>query len=192
MSLDLELESWRQEWKVDTEALPALARRVRHQNRRLIAGAAAVAVCIAIATALALRHPASPGWTGFAMGIWLATLVGMGYAVWVRRGTWESAARTTEAYADLLHRRAVATLRKTVFLRRCLLVTMVAYAGFVAWDRRHLTTRAVLLVAAFVMEIVWMRALERRRRRAVEEAARLVDLVSNASETETQERMDGR
>ena len=180
MSLDLEMESWRQEWSVATEPLPELKRRIRAQNRRLVAGTLAIAACLAMATLLAVAHPTS-GWRGFAFGVWIASLVGVGYALWARRGTWTPATQTTRAYLVLLHQRAVATLSKTVFLRRAVLVVLAAYGAFLLWRRGPITMTTGLVVAALVAESLWMRALERKRRRAVDEAARMVALGSDES-----------
>jgi hypothetical protein len=189
VSIDLEIESWRREWTFETEPLPELKRRIRGQNRRMIAGAVVIVVCLAFATVMGLRDPRS-AWGGFAWGIWISTLLAGGYAMWVRRGTWAPAAPTTEAYVELLHRRAVATLRKTVVLRRSLVVFLAFYAVFVIWSREHVTTRSTLLVTAVALESLLMRALERRRRRAVEETARLVDRASDAPNTTEQKRME--
>jgi hypothetical protein len=169
--------------------LPELKRRIRGQNRRMIAGGVVVAVCLAFATVMGLRDPGSV-WGGFAWGIWTSTVVAGGYVWWVRRGTWEPASSTTEAYVELLHRRAVATLRKTVMLRRALLVFLALYGVFLVWNRERVTTWSMLLVAVIALESLWMRVLERRRRRALEEANRLVDRASDAPETREQKRME--
>ena len=189
MNLDLELESWRREWSVDTEPLPELKRRVRAQNRRLALGVLAIACCVAIGTAIALRHPLDSGWGGFAVGLWAASLVGVGYALWVRRGTWEPASPTTGAYLDLLHRRARAEVRKIVFLRRVLLVVLIGYTALLLWKGWHLGVRSALLIAAFALEGWWMRGLERRRRRDLEGAAALARRMSEETERPLDERI---
>jgi len=178
MSLDLERERWRQEWSFDTEPLPELTRRVRGQNRRLLAGGIALAACLAAATVVALRAPGSE-WSGFAIGVWAAAVVGGGYALWVRRGTWEPAAQTTHAYADLLHRRAIATLAKTVFLRRALTVVLLAYGALMVWNVPRLTPRTMAVAALLALETMLFRAIEARRRRALDAAARLAGRASD-------------
>jgi len=181
MTTDPELARWREEWSFDTEPLPELRQRVRAQNRRLAAGGVLLAVCLAAGAVLGLRLPAS-AWGGFALGLWLAALVGGGYALWVRRGTWAVAAQTTGAYADLLHRRAVATLAKTVFLRRCLTVVLVAYGAWLLWTGPRIAARAMPVVGLLAAEAALFRVLERRRRRAVDETARLAARASNDSD----------
>lgn len=192
MSLDLELDTWRREWSIDTEPLPELKRRVRAQNRRLMIGISAVAACLAAGTAIALRHPLDSGWGGFAVGLWVASVVGIAYAVWVRRGTWEPASQTTGAYVDLLHRRAVADLRKIVFLRRGLLVVLVGYTVLLLWKGWHFTARSALVIAALVLEGWWMRSLERRRRRDVDAAAALANRMAEVNDGPIEERIEGR
>ncbi|HET7250253.1 MAG TPA: hypothetical protein VFI79_10435 [Gemmatimonadales bacterium] len=189
MSVDLELESWRREWRVDTEALPELKRRIRGQNRRMIAGAHVILVCLAIATVLGFRQPRS-GWGGFAAGVWIATVLASGYTLWVRRGTWATPAATTEAYVELLYRRAVATLRKTVVLGRAMIAVLALYGGWLVLSGRHRTAFSGLVFAAFTVAILLMGVLERRRRRAMEEMTRLVDRASDVAEPSKAKRMD--
>lgn len=173
MSVDLELESWRREWRIDTEPLPDLKRRIRGQNRRMLAGVALIAVCLAVATVLGLRQPNS-GWSGFAVGVWIAILLAGGYTLWVRHGTWKPEAATTEAYAQLLHRRAVAALRKTVVLGWAMTAMFAIYGGWLVLSGTHRTAHYGLIFTSFTVAILWMHVLGRRRRRAVEAAARLV------------------
>ncbi len=180
MSPDLEFDAWRHEWTRDTEALPDLKRRIRGQNRRLVAGAALIAACLVGSIVVALRHP-SAGWAGFAVGVWVSALASGGYALWLRRGTWEPAAETTRGYLELLHRRAFATLRKTVVLRRALLVVFVACGAYTLWDVHARTPVMAAVVAALALEIVLVRALERRRRLALDRAARLLERASDAA-----------
>jgi hypothetical protein len=190
VSADLELESWRQAWSVDTEPLPELKRRVRAQNRRLVLGLVAMACVLVIATAVALRQPPGSGWRGFAVGVWAASAVGGAYALWARRGTWEPSAQTTEAYVDVLRRRAVAELRKLVFLRRCLLVVLVGYTGWLLWKGWPFTLRSGVLVAMFALEGWWMGRMEKRRRRDVDAAAALAKRVSEDDGGPHEERIE--
>src|SRR6185369_7559566 len=95
VTVDLELDAWRQEWSRDTEKLPELRGRIRRQNRRMRFGLVAILVCLAVATAIALLRP-TDGWRGFALGVWGAVVVAGSYTLWVRRGTWEPAALTSQ------------------------------------------------------------------------------------------------
>lgn len=189
MTLDLELDAWRQEWSRDTEKLPELRGRIQRQNRRMRFGLAAILVCVAAATVIALLHP-TDGWRGFALGVWGAVLVAGGYTLWVRRGTWEPAALTSQAYVDLLHRRAVAEVRKIVFVRRALAVVLLGYAAFIFFRLPHRGLRETLIVAAFALELVWIRLLEGRRRRAAAEAGRLLEDIHQVPDRPRSERMD--
>jgi len=187
VTVDLELDDWRREWSRDTESLPELRLRIQRQNRRMKIGLTALVACLVLATAIALFHP-TDGWRGFALGVGGAVLVAGGYTLWVRRGTWAPAALTSHAYIDLLHRRALAEVRKIVFVRRALAVVLLGYAGFVLFRLPHRGAREALVVSAFAVELVWIRLLERRRRRAAEEAGRLLQDTLNPSDTS--ERMD--
>jgi hypothetical protein len=182
VSVDLELESWRREWRDDTEPLPELKRRIRGQDRRMIAGGIVILVCLAIATLMGFGQPRS-GWGGFAAGVWIATVLALGYTLWVRRGTWATPAPTTEAYVEMLHRRAVATLRKTVVLGRAMIAALALYGGWLVLSGRHRTAYSGLVFAAFTVGILLMGVLGRRRRRAMDELAQLVDRASGVAET---------
>lgn len=181
MSVDFELESWRREWHIDTELLPELRASIRGQNRRMLAGMALVLACLAVATFLGVREPGS-GWGGFALGAWIAAVLAGGYTLWVRRGTWEPAGATTEAYVRLLHRRAVATLKKTVVLGYAMVAVFAAYAGWSVLSGTHRSNVSGLVFTGFTVALLLMGVLQRRRRRAVAEAARLLELLSEAPE----------
>jgi hypothetical protein len=174
VSLDLELNAWRRDWSVDTEPLPELKRRVRAQDRRLGIGAVVLVACLAAGAALGLSQPFDSWWGGFAVGLWGACTLGVVTVLWVRRGTWRPAAETTDAYLTLLHRRAIAQVRKIVIFRRAMLVTVLGYAAFLAWHP-HLTVASGFVMLGLVAEMFWLRSVERRRRRDVEDAAALMD-----------------
>lgn len=186
--MDLELDDWRREWSRDTEPLPELKQRVRRQDRRLRWGLVALAATLVAGVVLALSF-ATSGWWGFATGLWVSVLVVGGYVLWTRRGTWEPAGQTSLAYADLIHRRAVAEVRKMVFLRRTVAVVILGYAAFVFLRLPHRGMREVLLMSGLAIEILWIRVLEARRRRAVTEAAHLLASM-RAADTSAAERME--
>jgi hypothetical protein len=187
VSLDLEWEGWRREWSADTEPLPALQRKVRAQNRRFGLGIAAIALCLAAGAVLALTHPSDSGWSGFAAGLWITCLVAGGYVWWIRRGTWEPSAETTQAYVELLHRRAIAEGRKLAFLRGCVWVALAGYGAFLLWRGRGVSVPAGLVIAGLLLEALWIHTLARRRRHAVDEAAALMERLSEHSYSEREE-----
>jgi hypothetical protein len=152
-------------------------------------GLVAILVCLAVATAIALLRP-TDGWRGFALGVWGAVVVAGSYTLWVRRGTWEPAALTSQAYVDLLHRRAIAEVRKIVFVRRALAVVLLGYAVFIFLRLPHRGLRETLVIAAFALELVWIRVLEGRRRRAAAEAGRLLEDLHQIPDRPRSERMD--
>jgi hypothetical protein len=108
VSNDTELEIWRQEWRDQTEPLPELRKKIKRQNLRTAAAIVAIGVCLAVSTSVALKTR-SPFMAGLAAGIVFASVFMGGYAWWVRRGAWKPTAQTTLAYAELVHRRAIAT-----------------------------------------------------------------------------------
>lgn len=186
MTTDLELETWKQEWRDQTEPLPELKKKIKRQNLRTAAAIIAVCVCLAFSTVEALRHR-SPFMAGVAAGIAFAGLFVGGYAWRARRGAWRPTAQTTLAYAELCHRRAIARARILHFSFRFLLVATVLLALLVGWNWRHFHARDGIILAALVVELFVFKRLGRRKVREVEETGKLVqdlraDLPTNGND----------
>ncbi len=171
---DTELESWQREWRDQPEPLPGLKKKIRRQNRQMIAGAVTISLCMAVSAAAALRYRSS-FISGFAAGLWFAGLFAGGYAWWVRRGAWKPAAQTTLAYAELSYKRAIANARTKRFLFYFLLTTILAFASFLIWHWKPLSIRDMAIVAALVAELFYLGYLWRRARQSVETTKELLD-----------------
>jgi hypothetical protein len=171
---DTELEAWRQEWHGQAEVLPELKRKVRRQNVRAIACIAAILACLIVSTAVALRSHSLFA-DGLATGIWFASLAIGGYAWWVHRNAWKPMAQTTLAYAELTHKRAFAkaqTLRASVYM---LLVTVAGMVGAIVWGWRSVHVRDVVILAALIAELFFLKNREQRKRQEAEETRKLID-----------------
>lgn len=178
MTNDTELETWQREWRDQTEPLPDLKKRIRRQNLQSLAAVLAVCACLAISTVLALRSRTS-FMAGLAVGIGFAGLVLGGYAWWVRRGAWKPSAQTTLAYAELTYRRAVARARTARFSFYFLVAVTVLLTGLVAWNWKHFRARDGLVIAGLVTESFFLKHVERRKQRAIEQTRKLVDDLSS-------------
>jgi hypothetical protein len=172
VTTDIELETWKQEWRDQTDVLPEFKRKIRRQNIRTAAAIIAVCLCLAFSVVVALRTR-SPFMAGMAAGIGFAGVFLGGYAWWVRRGAWKPTAQTTLAYAELCHRRAVAKARTLRFSFNFLLVT------FVAWNWRHFHARDGIVIAALVVELFVMKRYGRRKKREAAETGKLVNDLKN-------------
>jgi hypothetical protein len=113
--------------------------------------------------------------SGFAAGLWFASISAGSYAWWVRRGAWKPAAQTTLAYAELSYKRAIANARTKRFLFYFLLATMLGIAAFATWHWKPLSARDVAIVAALVAELFYLGHCWRRARQSVETTKELFD-----------------
>lgn len=187
MTRDLELEAWQRDWRLRTEPVPELKKKIARQNIRTWVAIVVIGVCLAISTVLAVRT--RKAFTeGLATGIWLSSVSMGAYAWWVRRGAWKPTAQTTLAYAELCRRRAIAKQRLLRFAFYFLLVAIVLYAGFVSWYHHALTGKEAPILAALVGELLVFRYQERRMHREIAESARLVEQLREPAETNSTER----
>lgn len=170
---DMELETWKQEWREQTEPLPELKRKIKRQNLRTIGAVIAVCLCLVL-SATEARHSRSSFMAGMAAGIGFAGAVLGSYVLWARRGSWRPTAQTTLAYAELAYKRAVAKARILHFSFYFLLTTVVLLAVFVAWNWKAFRARDGVIVAALVVESFVLKNLERRKRREIEETKKLI------------------
>jgi hypothetical protein len=173
-AMDLELETWRREWRTSTEPLPELKRKIRRQNLQTIAAVLAICVCLAFSTAEALRTRSS-FMAGLAAGIAFTSVILGGYTWWVRRGAWKPAAQTTSAYLELSCKRAVAKARTIRFSFYFLLAAILLFAILFAWNWRAFSPREALILGALVMELFLFRRYGRRQNREIEETKKLLE-----------------
>lgn len=174
MTIDNELETWRQQWHSETEPLPELKRKIKRQNLRTVAAVVAVCVCLALSTIEALRTRRSFA-IGLASGIAFSSALMGSYVWWVRRGAWKPTAQTTLAYAELSYKRAVAKARSLRFAFYFLLIATTLFAGFMAWNWKHFHVRDGAIVAAMVLEMLLFQRLRRRKLQEMKETKKLID-----------------
>jgi hypothetical protein len=156
---DAELDSWKSEWRQQPDLFAGLKRDIGKQN---FFTALAVVVLL----------------LGMALSAATALILGA-YVWWAWRGSWQAAVQTTLAYAELSHRRAVAAARVLRFMILYLLIAVVLYGGYLAWNWRERSISAGLYLALLVAELLIFRyLLQPRSKRAIDEAAKLVDHVS--------------
>jgi hypothetical protein len=183
--IDAELDSWKSAWRERTDPFPALKRKIARQNLRTIAAIVALLLCMGLSIAGAV-HFDTVFMYGLVTGLWSTALIVGAHAWWVRRGAWKATAQTTLAYAELSHRRAVARARTLRFTLIYGLVLIVLITGVLAWNWRDLSTISALIVLAMSIELLIFRYyLQPRRRRDVEEAARLVAYIRELTRSET-------
>ena len=179
MNLDTELESWKQEWREPSGALPDaklddLKRKIKKQDRRTAIAIVTVCVCLAISTFAAWRLRTA-FLEGLASGIWFASLTVGAYAWSVKRGTWKPTAETTAAYIELSYKRAVARARTARFIFWMIVVATILYGCFLVWDWKGASPRFISIFAAMVAETFWLYAVARKGKRAVETTRKLME-----------------
>jgi high-affinity Fe2+/Pb2+ permease len=187
MNIDMELASWKQEWREQTEHLPDVRKKIKRQDRRTMTAIVLACVCMVLSAIAAWRvHTAF--FYGLAAGLWSSCLI-MGVYAWrVRRGTWKPAAQTTAAYIELWHRRAVARERIARFAFRFLLIALVLYAGFAAWNWKSLSPLSGVILAAIAVELFWLRHIAQKRRQEIETTEKLLQSSRESVEVPVSER----
>lgn len=177
MSVDTELETWRQQWRDQTEPLPELKRRIRRQNQRSALAVVAICVCLAV-SAIAAWRTRSAFVAGIGAGIGFAGLVMGAYILRIRRGSWKPSAQTTLAYAELSHKRAVARVRTLRFSFWFLLLTSVALGIFLVALGLHggsFHLRDKIIFPALVIELFFLKYQEKRKQREVEQTRKFLE-----------------
>jgi hypothetical protein len=179
VTVDNELETWKVQWRAESEPLPRLKKKVERQNLKGALGVLAICACFAFAVVEALRTRNS-FWEGLAIGIAIASVVLGSFTWWVKRGAWKPAAKTTLGYAELLHKRAVAKSRTLRFAFHFLLVATILFAAFLAWNWKSFrVTRDAAVMAAMALEMLWFWRL---RKRVQHEAGQLKQLIKDLTE----------
>ena len=174
MTTDMELESWKQEWRDQTEPLPELKRKIKRQNQRTVGAVMAVCVCLAF-SAIAAWYSRSSFMAGMASGIAFAGSVLGSCTLWVRRGSWRPTAQTTMAYAELAHNRAIAKARTLHFSFYFLLTAAVLFAGFAAWNWKRVRVRDGVVIAGMVVESFYLRRSAVNKKLEIEATKKLID-----------------
>ncbi|HLK67980.1 MAG TPA: hypothetical protein VKU19_31320 [Bryobacteraceae bacterium] len=118
MSVDTELDGWRQEWQVESPVLPDLEAKVRRQTRFMrimLALEVLVTVVIgggAIAWAI-LDRETDLVW--LAIAVWIFIVAAWTFAFYNRRGCWAPEALNTAAFLELSIQRSRAALVSSTF-----------------------------------------------------------------------------
>lgn len=177
MIVDTELETWQQAWRaLPVPPLTELKKKIRRQNRRTIAAAIVLVACLAFSTVMAARTRGSFIF-GFAVGVWLVTVLVGSYTWWVRRGSWKPAAQTTFAYVELCHNRAIAKAKTVRFSFYFLLAATLLFAAYGTWHWQAFVMRDVMIFAAMVLELFFFALYGRRLRQKIEESRTLLDQI---------------
>jgi hypothetical protein len=174
VTIDTELETWRQEWQSETEPLPDLKKKIKRQNLRMIAGVVVIGICLVISTALARR---SSFMSGLAVGIWFSSLCMGAYNVWNRRGAWKPTAQTTLAYAELYYKRAIARAKTLRFAFYFLLTAIVLYGTYVTWRWKGLSGLETAIFTGMMIELLFFQYLRHRQTREIETSRNLLERV---------------
>lgn len=176
MTIDTELETWKQEWRDQTEPLPRLKKKIKRQNLRMAAAGIVMLVCLTFSTVGAVLGRSSfVG--GFATGLWSVALIAGGYIWWVRRGAWKASSNTTLAYAELCYKRAIANARILRFSFRFLLIATVLYAVHMVWIWKSVSRTGEAVLAGILVEVFVLRYYGSRKKKEVEETKQLLDCV---------------
>ena len=188
MSVDTELEAWRQEWQSAAPPMPDLAAMVKRQTRFMrimLASEVLVTVVVGgVTTALAVRSPRADMFL-LAAAVWVFIGSAWIFALRTRRGCWAPAALNTSAFVDVSIRRCRASLAAGWFgavLYCCEMLFCLAWiyhhkseAGRVSLGT-FLTSTTVIATAigtlALVPLLIWY------RRRKLSDLARLRKLAN--------------
>lgn len=182
MNLDTELVAWQREWRVQSEALPDVRKKIRRQDRRTWIAISFACICLFLSLLLVWRtHTAFL--RGLASGLWFSCITMGAYAWWVRRGTWKPAAQTTAAYIELWHKRAVAKERIARVAFWFLFATVVLYVGFAAWNWKDLSAANALVLAAMTGELFLLNHIARKKQKEIKVTQKLLESSQEDSDS---------
>ena len=174
MTVDPELQAWREDWRAKVEPLPNLKRKIRRQHARTIAAAILMCACLAVSTIGAFRKPTSFT-AGLATGLWFTAIFAGGYAWGIKRGAWKPSAQTALAYAELSYKQAVAKA-KIMRLSLWLSLGAIVVLGFAfACDWKNVSRGYGIILAVLLAETLVFRHYRRRKEREIAETKELLD-----------------
>ena len=177
MSVDSELDAWRQEWRSDAAPLPDLSAKVRRQTRfmRMMLGAE-VLVTIGIgggSTAWAIAEREAD-FVWLAVACWIFIGAAWAFAMVNRRGLWAPAALDTAAFLDISIRRARAGLSAIVFGMMLYFCEILFCLGWIYHRMGRVGSIASIGVA--VGTLVFVAGMVRYRRKKRDELGYLLQL----------------
>jgi len=160
MSVDTELEVWRQQWQSGTTVPLDLRRKVERQSRFMkIALLMEILVTVTIGGATlgwAVRSP-QPENVLLAVATWIFIATAWTFSLTVNRGAWSPSAQDTAAFVDLSVRRCRGRLAAVWFAAGLYLFQIVFVLD---WVYRNSPTRQPLftwlLFGSIPIDIVWL------------------------------------
>jgi hypothetical protein len=201
MSVDLELETWRQEWQSTMAESPPsaalrgldLRKKVERQSRLMrlaLALDCVVTVVIGGGVTLWAARSSEADTVSVAVATWIFLAAAWAFVLAGSSGNWSPASQDTAAFLNLSIRRARATIAATVF-QTVLFWTEIVFS--LAWIYRHNDVRQPVLVwllpSSLSMGCIWLASLafsafivwfRRRKRRELE---CLIELRSQAADS---------
>jgi|ERR1700733_868563 len=183
MTVDRELDMWREQWNSIPEPPAEFQRkvqqRIKREDRRFLLGnlLTGIAFLGMLIFAVYLRHQTSSMGPGWATGLCILVSVSAGYRVWVLRGTWRPQTQSTRAFVELWHKRVAARIRllrisrfvSVGWLIFCAVLTAANWTTIGQDVRAHPKDWEVLLVACVLMQpVIWYWAAWLRRRKLAE------------------------
>ena len=179
MSVDLELEAWRQDWRSVPGAHDFdLRKKVQRQSRLMRVAVALdclVTVVIGGGVTFWAARSSQPDAVSLAVATWVFLAAAWTFVLTASSGNWAPASQDTAEFLSLSIRRARATLAATVFQTALFWTEIVFCLG---WIYRHNQVRQPVLLwllpsslsmvavwlasLAFTAFIVWFRRKKRR------------------------------
>ncbi|HEV3056825.1 MAG TPA: hypothetical protein VGY48_01195 [Vicinamibacterales bacterium] len=118
MTLDRELEVWRQQWQADAAVPQGLPAAIEHQTRNmrvLLAVQIAVTFIFGVGSIAWAFVSFQEDATVLTVAMWTFLTIGWTFSLANRRGTWKPATSTTAAFLDLMIVRCRRRLRTMAF-----------------------------------------------------------------------------
>jgi hypothetical protein len=183
MTVDRELDTWREQWNSIPEPPAEFQRkvqqRIKREDRRFVLGnlLTGIAFLGMLIFAVYLRHRTSSMGPGWATGLCVLVFVSAGYRAWVLRGTWRPQTQSTRAFVELWHKRVAARIRllrisrfvSVGWLIFCAVLTAANWTTIGRDVRAHPKDWEELLVACVLMQpVIWYWAAWLRRRKLAE------------------------
>jgi hypothetical protein len=184
MSVDVELDRWRQQWQggqedaIQADAADALRRRVLRDTRQIWLGLIVpILVTVVIGGGIALRALRSGQAVDVVLAVegWLFIVVVWVGSLRIARGTWRPLADTTAAFIDVSIRRCEANLRGVSFgaylyMVQLLFVVLVMVFSSPVGLVAVLTSPSTILIGWLGLPLffVWMFWFRRRQRARLE------------------------
>jgi hypothetical protein len=118
MTIDNELQAWREEWKAQPADFPDLARRVKRQSRfmrLMLLTEVLITVVLGGGTIWLAASMRQVDVAVLAWATWIFLAVAWGFGAWNRRGAWRPVSLTSSAYLEISIRRCRSAMRAVIF-----------------------------------------------------------------------------